>query len=475
MKGKVLVMLAALALAVCMLPSTAYADRWMELDRDNIQKPSIEPPLEVQVGESFTANDIFPGKGFLGRNDITWQETSRILADCYPLHATASGRIAVYLKSDMNVSRDVIVTGALMLSEQELWLDYQKTKQLKVTYNGEPVDGTEVRWQSRNSSVAAVSSDGTVRASGAGETYITALYNGEAAVCEVIADSGTQWVVPRYTGLRKEDGEWIYIQNGRYNRNYSGLAMYEGEWIYFNQGAPDASYTGFVDYKDVPYLVCNGRACTELNGLQQNPADQKFYFLAEGRLQKHTGWAEYDDHWFILKEGQPDTAQTGLVEYNGGTFAAAAGQVLTDYSGLFLNAGAGIMAPDNQWYFLSNGQVQKQYSGLALYDGHWFYVQNGVMADKLTGIVPHDGAEFYVINGEVASGYTGVVNYSGKQYLVIKGQVDYDNGTGQKVWIDMTAAKYHLRRDCSGMDDAFQVSVEKARELGRTACKKCFR
>ena len=58
------------------------------------------------------------------------------------------------------------------------------------------------------------------------------------------------------------------------------------------------------------------------------PADQKFYFLAEGRLQKHTGWAEYDDHWFILKEGQPDTAQTGLVEYNGGTFAAAAGQVL---------------------------------------------------------------------------------------------------------------------------------------------------
>ncbi len=259
------------------------------------------------------------------------------------------------------------------------------------------------------------------------------------------------------------------------DRNYTGLALEEGEWIYFNEGVPDASYTGFVDYMDASYLVCNGRACTELNGLQQNPADQKFYFLAEGRLQKHTGWAEYDNHWFILKDGQPDTGQTGLVEYNGGLFAAAAGQVLTDYSGLFLNAGDGIVNPDNRWYFLSNGQVQKQYSGLALYDGHWFYVQNGMLADSLTGIVPHDGAEFYVINGEVAGDYTGAVNYAGKNYLVIKGQVDYDNGTGQKVWIDLTAAKYHLRRDCSGMDNAFQVSVEKARELGRTACKKCFK
>lgn len=59
--------------------------------------------------------------------------------------------------------------------------------------------------------------------------------------------------------------------------------------------------------------------------------------------------------------------------------------------------------------------------------------------------------------------------------IVSQGQVDYDEGVGEAVWIDDTAAKYHRRKDCSGMDAAYQVSLERAIKLGRTACKKCFR
>ena len=478
MRRRILTVLAAVALCVCMLPSTAYADRWTNLKWDNIQMATVKPPLKVRVRQTFTAGDIFPGRGKLSGDDIIWDSAGGILAaGSYPFYAVASGRVTVYLKDDMNVSRDVIVSGELMLSQEEIWVGLQQTAQLKATYNGVPVEGKRIEWQIQNASVASVTGeeDSTVRGKAKGETYLTARYNGETAVCEVIVDSGSPWEKPRHTGLVKKGEEWVYLQNGRYNKTYTGLGMCDNQWFYVNQGALDASYTGFTDFEGSSYLVCNGRACTELNSLQQNPADGGFYFLAGGRWQKHTGWAEYDSHWFILADGQPDTGKTGLVEYNGGVFAAAGGQVLTDYSGLFLNAGTGIVNPDNRWYFLSNGQVQKQYSGLALYDRHWFYIQNGVLEDRFTGIIAHNGGEFYVINGELADDYTGIVFYNGKRYLVVQGQVRYDYGTGRRVWIDATAKKYHDQSDCSGMDAAFQVSIEMAEELGRTACKKCVR
>lgn len=45
----------------------------------------------------------------------------------------------------------------------------------------------------------------------------------------------------------------------------------------------------------------------------------------------------------------------------------------------------------------------------------------------------------------------------------------------EMVWIDDTAAKYHRKPDCSGMDHAYQVSIADAEALGRTPCKKCYR
>lgn len=43
------------------------------------------------------------------------------------------------------------------------------------------------------------------------------------------------------------------------------------------------------------------------------------------------------------------------------------------------------------------------------------------------------------------------------------------------VWVDDTAAKYHRKSNCSGMDNAYQVTREQAESMGKEACKKCFR
>lgn len=49
---------------------------------------------------------------------------------------------------------------------------------------------------------------------------------------------------------------------------------------------------------------------------------------------------------------------------------------------------------------------------------------------------------------------------------------DYDES--DTVWIPQSGSKYHSSSTCSGMKDPSEVSVEKAKEQGYTACKKCY-
>lgn len=42
------------------------------------------------------------------------------------------------------------------------------------------------------------------------------------------------------------------------------------------------------------------------------------------------------------------------------------------------------------------------------------------------------------------------------------------------VWVDDTAKKYHKKNGC-GMDNAYQVTLEEALAMGKTACKRCYK
>lgn len=53
--------------------------------------------------------------------------------------------------------------------------------------------------------------------------------------------------------------------------------------------------------------------------------------------------------------------------------------------------------------------------------------------------------------------------------------VYYDNSeSGQMVWIPESGSKYHCDADCSNMKNPSKVSVSRAKQLGYTACKKCY-
>lgn len=42
------------------------------------------------------------------------------------------------------------------------------------------------------------------------------------------------------------------------------------------------------------------------------------------------------------------------------------------------------------------------------------------------------------------------------------------------VWVCETGKKYHSHSGCSGMENPWQVSLEEAKGMGKSACKKCF-
>lgn len=42
------------------------------------------------------------------------------------------------------------------------------------------------------------------------------------------------------------------------------------------------------------------------------------------------------------------------------------------------------------------------------------------------------------------------------------------------VWIDDTAAKYHQKNGC-GMDNAYQVTLEEAKAMGKEPCGRCYK
>lgn len=45
---------------------------------------------------------------------------------------------------------------------------------------------------------------------------------------------------------------------------------------------------------------------------------------------------------------------------------------------------------------------------------------------------------------------------------------------GDTVWVSESGSKYHSKSDCSGMEDAKEITLEEAEKDGKTACKRCY-
>ena len=123
--------------------------------------------------------------------------------------------------------------------------------------------------------------------------------------------------------------------------------------------------------------------------------DGTWYVYANGQVASgYSGFAMYNDFWFMIKDGMLDLNANGFYDYNGATFLFTAGQLRSDFSGLMMNV-------DGRWYFVTEGRFAKEYTGVAMYGDAWFYLENGMLAENFTGEIEYGGEKFSVVSGQL--------------------------------------------------------------------------
>ena len=135
-------------------------------------------------------------------------------------------------------------------------------------------------------------------------------------------------MVAEANGLVEYNGEWYLVAAGRVVSEYTGLAEYDGAWFYVSGGKMDATKKGMVEYDDGLFYVGAGKIMKHVSGLAQDPVTKKWYFIADGQVQKqHTGLALYDGQWFYVVKGEFANTYTGYVTYNESKFYVVKGEV----------------------------------------------------------------------------------------------------------------------------------------------------
>ncbi|MCD7833976.1 MAG: leucine-rich repeat protein [Lachnospiraceae bacterium] len=385
-----------------------------------------------------------------------------------------SDGIYTYVKTDVQTEEttsrqlnqstsDYVTATNVSLSNSEIELDSGEQVLLTATFNPENATCQQLIWESSDSSVAVVNSDGVVTAISEGTALITAAsqYDAVSAVCTVSVKSDAETdisvfdiilVIGNYTfdGTAKKpsvtvtNGTTTLVEGTDYTVSYSnnvyvgtatvtitGIGNYtgtatttflitsansgsssssttvkngltldsDGVYRYYKSGVFAETFAGVVEYDGGYFFVANGLLCSDAHGL--NLYGDTWYFLAYGQVQtQYTGFALYEGEWFYITEGVLDTNVNGLMTYDGEEFLFAEGHLLDDYSGLWLNSSE--IGGDNQWYFIACGMLQNV-SQVAMYDGEWFVVKNGILDTSYNGTIEYDGATFNVKNGQLYS------------------------------------------------------------------------
>lgn len=131
--------------------------------------------------------------------------------------------------------------------------------------------------------------------------------------------------------LKKINGKWYYIKDGKQDLTVTKLVKYGTKWYYVKNGVVDFSATTLV---------------------KQNT---KWYYVKNGVIDfTFTGLTKYSNSWFYVYKGVVDFKSVTLVKYN------------------------------TRWYYVKNGRVDFKYTGNVTYKGSVYYVKNGVMQKKVS-------------------------------------------------------------------------------------------
>ena len=259
-----------------------------------------------------------------------------------------------------------------------------------------------------------------------------------------------------YTGLKQDNGDWYWFDNGVINKDFTGLKMNEYGWWYVENGKVDFSYHGFAKNDYGWWYVENGTITFRKNDIIKgfaNTVPEKegeeawwyiqsskvlsiktvakntygWWYVQDGKVDfSYTGVQRNDNGWWYIKDGKVDFSYNGFAKNEFGWWYADKGEVTFEKNDIL--KGFANLDPEKEgeddWWFIAGSRVTRAKT-VAQNAYGWWYVNEGKVDFTYTGIQANEYGKWYIKDGKVDFRYNGFLYSDNTWWLVKDGKV-YD-------------------------------------------------
>lgn len=257
-----------------------------------------------------------------------------------------------------------------------------------------------------------------------------------------------------FTGLKQEDGNWYWFENGVIDTDFTGLKMNEYGWWYVEDGKVDFSYNGFAKNDHGWWYVENGtitfRKNDIINGIaniETEEAEEAWWYIHNSKVMNAKTIAQNKYGWWYVENGKVDFSYNGVQQNEYGWWYVEDGKVDFAYNGFAANSygwwyaengkvtfekndilrGSANVEPEKDgedaWWFIAGSRVTRAET-VAQNAYGWWYVNEGKVDFTYTGIQANEYGKWAIEDGQVDFHYNGFIYSDQNWWLVKDGKVN---------------------------------------------------
>lgn len=258
-----------------------------------------------------------------------------------------------------------------------------------------------------------------------------------------------------YTGLKKEDGQWYWYENGKINEEFTGLRQNEYGWWFIQNGMVDFGYNGFAVNENGWWYVEDGKITFQKNDIIKGIASSDlakeeeeawwyvkgskvtptqtvakniygWWYVNFGKVDfAYTGVQRNDNGWWYVKDGKVDFSYNGFAANEYGWWYAENGKVTFEKNDI-LKGAANVTSEkegEEAWWFIAGSRVTRAETVAKNANG-WWYINEGKVDFSYNGIQANEHGKWYIKDGQVDFLYNGFVYFDQIWWLIKDGRVD---------------------------------------------------
>ncbi|MDC0760546.1 Ig-like domain-containing protein [Brevibacillus sp. AG] len=234
----------------------------------------------------------------LSGSKATWKTSNSSVATVSDGVVTAKGKGTAYItaqykgdKVEIQVKVDANTSGKLVADDTKLSMKKGNREIIILTYDGAVISNSQASWKTSKSSVATVSSSGTITATGKGKATITASYRGETVDIDVTVDGSSSSLEADDTSLTMDKGDREIV-----------VLKYDGDIISGSKASWKSSKTSVATVSSSGTITAKGKGTATITATYKGEKveiEVKVGGSSSGKL-------EADDDSISLKKGDSE-------------------------------------------------------------------------------------------------------------------------------------------------------------------------